>query len=268
MIIFNRYKILEQINHGSYGAIFKGMNIRTKEMVAIKIEKITTHSLLNNEARIYIYLRLCEGFPKVKWFGVEKQHNFLVMDLLGESLSMLKIRQVKLEDFFVIKIGIQMIQLLKSLHKSGLIHRDIKPDNFLFGLHQKSNVLHLIDLGFCKRYKLENNKHIEYNKISSIIGTNNYISLNVHNKIEPSRRDDMESIIYILLYLLDLITWNNKYDVNEIIEMKKEIINNIHLPEFAKSILIYVRNLQFDEEPNYDLLIQILNSSINKIETK
>jgi serine/threonine protein kinase len=266
MVIFNRYKILEQINHGSYGAIFKGVNIRTKELVAIKIEKITNQSLLNNEARIYIYLRLCDGFPKVKWFGVEKQHNFLVMDLLGESLTMLKIRQVKLEEIFVIKIGIQMINLLKSLHKSGLIHRDIKPDNFLFGLQHKTNLLHLIDLGFCKRYKLENNNHIEYKQISNIIGTNNYISLNVHNKIEPSRRDDMESMIYVLLYLLDLITWNNHNDVNKIVEMKKDIINNINIPEFVKSILIYIRNLQFDEEPNYDLLIQILNNSINKIE--
>ena len=104
--------------------------------------------------------------------------------------------------------------------------------------------------------------HIPCKETSNIIGTLNYISLNVHNKIEPSRRDDLESVIYILLYLLDYGEWfkNNNFNSELIIECKKNIVNNNFVPEFLKNMLAYIRNLKFEEEPNYSLLINYLKN--------
>jgi len=266
MILFNKYKLLEKINNGMYGAIYKGENIRTKEQVAIKIEKISETSLLKNEAKIYVYLRKIDGFPEVKWFGSDNSHTFLVMNLLGDSLSTFRKKRNCIPVNKIIDIGIQMIRLIKSLHYRDMIHRDIKPDNFLFGLETTQNQkLHLIDFGFCKRFKLENDTHIPIKKISNIIGTVNYISLNVHYKIEPSRRDDLESIVYVMLFLLDNMEWANynSEQLTNIIESKKRILDQ-NVPEFFKKMIKYIRSLKFDEDPNYDFLNEILTSSYHK----
>jgi serine/threonine protein kinase len=274
MILFNKYKLLEKINQGMFGCIYKGENIRTKEEVAIKIEKISESSLLKNEAKIYVYLRKIDGFPEVKWFGSDNKHTFLVMNLLGDSLTVFRKKQNYISINKIIDIGIQMFHLIKLLHDRDMIHRDIKPDNFLFGLetNQKQNQnqnqnqkLYLIDFGFCKRFKLENGSHIPIKTISNIIGTANYISLNVHYKIEPSRRDDLESIVYIMLFLFDNMVWANytSEKLTNIIESKENILNQ-NIPDFFKKMITYIRLLKFDETPNYYFLNEILISSYQK----
>ena len=259
MLLFNKYKIIEKISNGSYGTVYKGENIRTKEFVAIKIEDKGEKSLLKNETRVYIYLDSQKGFPQIKWFGCENNKNILVMGLLGDSLTNIKTKYGKLSLHFTIKLGVQMIDLLKTIHFKGLVHRDIKPENFLLGLNDKIDILHLIDFGFCKKYTLSNNTHISFKQTSNIIGSINYASLNVHNRIEPSRRDDLESSIYILMYLLDCLVWEKYTDEYIIIQTKKNIINT-DIPVFVKEMLQYIQNLRFDECPDYKLLRNILEN--------
>jgi serine/threonine protein kinase len=153
--------------------------------------------------------------------------------------------------------GIQIISILKSVHNKYLLHRDIKPDNLMFSL---SNKLYLIDFGLSKRYNY-NGTHIPENKISHLIGTPNFVSLNVHNHIEPSRRDDIESCIYIILYLiLGRLYWFNT-DIEKMVELKKNVS---FIPRFIKNMLVYVRNMTFEERPDYDLLINILKDEMHK----
>ena len=117
----------------------------------------------------------------------------------------------------------------------------------------------LIDFSFCKKYINTNGEHILKNKINKIIGSINYISLNVHDLTEPSRRDDLESVIYILIYLyFGKLEWEYSMKINDIYEMKKNIIHNENIPECFRSIIMYSRSLEFDERPNYFYLMNLL----------
>jgi serine/threonine protein kinase len=256
-IISNKYILLEKIGNGSFGQIFKGENIRTKEKVAIKMCAVDNpYNLLKNEAKVYQLIGSIAGFPHLKWFGVENDMQYLVINLLGVSLSHFKKENGRISITFAAIIGIQMISRLQVFHNLGLIHRDIKPDNFVFGLNNNFNLIYLIDYGFSIGYKNSG----ENTKVSDIIGTINYISLNVHKKYEPSRRDDLESVCYVLLYLLDLMSWERFKDssiqnMERIILEKENIYLDKEVPFFIRIILQYIRNLSVDAEPNYDWII-------------
>jgi serine/threonine protein kinase len=260
-IIFNKYKLLDKIGHGSYGEIYKGINIRTQEYVAIKIENIQHGKrLLKNEAIIYKYLNNCKGIPTIKWFGVDTQHNYMIINLLGDTLEYLKQQQPSntFNISLILKIGIQILELLQLIHSKGFIHRDIKPDNFLFGLNQSSTTIYIIDFGFCKTYLTHLNAHIEIKKLSGLIGTPNYASINSHNFMELSRRDDLESLGYILLYFLwGNLPWFSVSDNDAIKQMKTDTIVSGNLPTFFKTFFNYVTKLQFIETPDYKMLLEL-----------
>lgn len=254
-MIANKYNIIEKIGEGAFGSVFKGQNIRTKEYVAIKFEeKVDVGKSLKNEAKIYQYLA-STGIPQLKWFGTYKNYNYLVIELLGQPLN--KIGPISLSN--ALAIGVQMIQLIQSLHDKCLLHRDIKPANFLFGLSDRTNKLHLIDFGFAKRY-IYDGVHIEEKSINNIVGSPNFVSLNIHNLIEPSRRDDLESCIYILLTLIyENLPWTTaELDLNTIYLLKKKIMTT-DIPDVIKIALNYVRSLTFEEPPDYGYLIRLFS---------
>jgi len=252
MIISNKYEILEQIGEGGFGKIYKGRNIRTGENVAIKVEPIANQTkLLKNETKIYQYLAAGEGIPQIKWFGVDEVNNYMVTTLLGDSLSALKEKYNTFSLKVVLQIGKQMLERLRFVHEMGLIHRDVKPDNFLMG---KENTLYIIDFGLCKKY-LKGATHIENKKINKILGTPSFVSVNIHNLNEPSRRDDLESMIYTLMYLyFGDLNWSECGDINEIKKIKEKILQDEKVPLVFKELLSYVRCLKFDEKPNYEYL--------------
>lgn len=256
-IIANKYQLIENINTGSFGTVYKAENIRTKEMVAIKFENKTNNlKSLKNEAKIYQYLANINGFPQLKYFGTTNDENYLVTELLGKSLQSIILK--KMPPNIIINIGIQMIQRIEALHNKYMLHRDIKPSNFVFGINEKTNKIYLIDFGFSKRYNY-NGKHIEEKYIHHIIGTPNFVSLNVHNHIEPSRRDDLESCIYIILtMLIGPLEWMYKSNIDEIVFLKEKVIEK-NIPSCIKKMLVYIRHLTFSEKPNYEYLYELLN---------
>ena len=259
----NKYKIIEKLSEGSFGIVYKAKNVRTTEFVAIKFESKKSNSkTLKNEAKIYQYLGKQNGFSQLKWFGSEDNYSYLVIDLLGISLS----KMIQCYKRFCLKtvliLGMQIMGRIKVLHEKYLLHRDIKPDNFLFGLETQTNKLFLVDFGFAKRYDYDG-KHIPEKKINSLIGSPNFVSLNVHKGIEPSRRDDIESCIYIIIYMLyGKLEWFDK-NINEMPVLKEEVTNKKEIPAFIKLILEYIRNIKFDEKPDYDYLIKLLVDVFN-----
>ena len=258
-MISNKYNLIEKISEGSFGSVFKAENIRTKENVAIKFEiKMDNIKSLKNEAKIYQYLGKINGFPQIKMFGTMDKLNYLVIDLLGKSLSNTILEFNKLSLKTTLLIGIQIINRIKVLHETQLLHRDVKPSNFLFGFEKDINKLYLVDFGFSKRY-IYNENHIQERELTKIVGSPNFVSLNIHNHIEPSRRDDLESCIYIMLTMLfGKLIWFDKSNLNDIYQLKEEIILLEEVPDFIKILLNYVRKMKFDETPDYNYIINII----------
>jgi serine/threonine protein kinase len=265
MILSYKYKVIEKISEGCFGVVYKGINIRTNEYVAIKTEqKNDILKSLKQEAKIYQYLGNLDGFPQLKTYSSTDSFNYLIISLLGKSLSQIIQYYKVLSKNNVLIIGLQMLKRVQSLHERYLIHRDIKPSNFIFGIDEQENKLFMVDFGFAKRYDYDG-KHIEQKGISKIIGSINFVSLNVHNLIEPSRRDDLESTVYIILYLyFGQLEWFHCSDIENIVILKRNIIYVDEVPLFIKEMLIYIRCLAFDETPDYKYLINILYEQLNK----
>jgi len=281
-MINNKYEIIEKIGIGTFGNIYKGRNIRTNEMVAIKMEEITNEvQLLKNESRLYYYLNKCEGIPKIKWYGICGDYYCMVMELLGESLENLK--NISKEGKFSLKltltIGIKIINIIQRLHNKFIIHRDIKPDNLLLSNVMKTPTdssqltsydemkpnIYIIDLGFSKKFINDDDTHIIMKPIHKLIGTPNFASINSHQLCELSRRDDLESIAYTLIYLYyGKLPWQNlKINTNNEIKQSKVLfqekiktIKNNVLYDF----LLYSINLQFNETPDYNKIIDLFSS--------
>jgi casein kinase I family protein HRR25 len=254
MLIANKYKLIEKINNGEFGAIYKGENMRTKELVAIKIEsKMNESNMLKRETQIYQYLGKAVGIPQVKWYGTTDEYNYMVLPLFGNSLVS---KTFSLLDSF--SIGKKLVRILGYIHDRGLIHRDIKPDNFVF--NQDGTDVYIIDFGLCRKYLDSNNKHIEMKTGKTIIGTPNFVSMNVHNGIEPSRRDDLISVAYIILYLINGgLPWQTKREIKDIKRQKQLILQWCNTPEELIKYIHYCENLKFDEAPDYEYLIKSLN---------
>lgn len=265
LIIDGKYKIISRLGNGNFGMIFKGIHIITNEEIAVKIEKISHLSTLKNEAKIYNYLENISGMPKLRNFGVEGNYNYIVLDLLGESLETLKNNCGGTFSLNTISLlAIQMIRQIQQIHSKGIIHRDIKPQNIL--IHK--NKLFFIDFGLATRFTNDLNQHIPQKKIKGFVGTLNYISINIHQHITPSRRDDLETIFYVLLYFLNgklpwFDTTKHITDKNILFETihreKLQILNNksFFIPTQLVSFFNYCRNLKFQETPDYTYLIQL-----------
>ncbi|CAJ0565700.1 unnamed protein product, partial [Mesorhabditis spiculigera] len=269
-MVANKYKLIRKIGSGSFGDIYAGINVSNGEEVACKLEYTSArHPQLLYESKVYKILQGGVGIPHIRYYGVEGQHNCLVMDLLGPSL----------EDLFnfcsrrftmktVLMLADQMIGRIEYVHVKNFIHRDIKPDNFLMGIGRHCNKLFIIDLGLAKKYRDTRTRcHIGYREDKSLTGTARYASINAHLGIEQSRRDDMESLGYVLMYFnRGTLPWqglkaaNKKQKYDKISEKKMstpvESLCKGFPAEFAM-YLNYCRGLRFDEAPDYMYLRQL-----------
>jgi len=276
MLIGNKYQLIERIGKGNFGSIYKAQNIRTNELVAIKVESIARETkLLKRESQILQYLANYDGFPELKWFGLDERNYYMVMNLLGESLLKVKEYFGQLDMKETLLIGIQMIERIRTLHQNLLVHRDIKPDNFVFGIENKKTKLYLIDFGFTRRYTNDNGIHIPMRTDCSLLGTPNFVSLNVHRGYEASRRDDLESAILIMIYLhMGELSWEtsntsnniNAGNTNTIIKAKEDIIYDRDIPELLIDLLVHIRRLTFEEEPDYAFILETIYDEIKEEE--
>jgi len=271
-VVGNKYEILDKLGEGNFGAVYRGMNVHTNNQVAIKMESINSPAkLLKNETKIYHYLGAMPGIPELKWFGLYNMYYCMVISMLGESLSQFVKRNGSISLNIVCSLGIKMIQIVESIHKRGFVHRDIKPDNFLFGLEKKSDI-HLVDFGFCKRFIKKDGTHIPANHDKTPLGTPNYISVNVHAGCEPSRRDDMESILYILLYMIEgNLEWSylseqlDCSNVNDFIKTRKIFyMEKESVPAFLREMWKDCRTWSFEQKPKYEDWIEKFKSLIAK----
>ncbi|GER24944.1 casein kinase I [Striga asiatica] len=234
-VVGGKYKLGRKIGCGSFGELFLGVNIQNGEEVAIKLESVKTkHPQLHYESKIYMLLQGGTGVPNLKWYGVEGEYNVMVIDLLGPSL----------EDLFNYcnrKFSLKTVLMLAD------------------------QLVYIIDFGLAKKYRdLQTHKHIPYRENKNLTGTARYASVNTHLGVEQSRRDDLESLGYVLMYFLrGSLPWQGlkagtkkqKYD--KISEKKMltpiEVLCKSYPSEFI-SYFHYCRSLRFEDKPDYSYL--------------
>ncbi len=267
----NGIEIKNYIASGGFGHVYQG-TIKN-ENVAIKIPDLDNPKAQNNIlSEYYIYKDLNKIDNQNKFYiklhnNKKNGYQFISMKLLGESIEKKIQNEIQFTPKQIVNIGIQMINITRHIHKCGYIHRDLKPDNFVFDLEDPEKI-YCIDFGLAKKWIDDNGNHIDFKPINKFCGTVRFASINALRGLEQSRRDDLESIGYILVYLFkrklpwqDIKTKDKKKRHRLISKFKK----NIDISELCKDLpyeLItyfnYVKNLDFDEKPLYSSLKKLL----------
>lgn len=267
----DNFDLIKKIGSGSFGDIYLIRDKSNGKLMASKVEEYGgKKTKVQFEYKIYKMLRKRDitTVPMVHDFLRTKKFHILNLELLGDSLSDIFERNEKRLDLgTVFKLGIDMVNIIENLHKADIIHRDIKPNNFMIGKKDNNDKLYIIDFGLSKIY-MKNNRHIKPSNNRSVVGTLRYISVNIHMGFEPSRRDDLESIAYMLVYFLKgKLPWQGlkkgkKKDQSDRIKEVKMLTSVEKLCEgipdcFAKFVM-HAKSLGFYESPNYDYLREIL----------
>jgi len=279
-IIDDTYKILtdQRLGGGSFGHVYKCLNIKTNKEYSIKVESNDiTNPQLFHEYKILKLLEGNEGIPNTYLFKNIGGESILIIDLLGPNLE--DILQDTKSKKFTLKTCLmtlkQLIERLKIIHKEGIIHRDLKPENLLVNKNIRNSLIYLIDYGLSKKYKdAKNDMHIPFRNERPITGTIRYISINTHKGFEQSRRDDIESALYIIVYFLNgKLDWDGikcktkDEKIKKIMEKKEEFKNNKEykkLPQSFSQIFQYVYNINFEEKPNYEYIFGVINKGLEQ----
>ncbi|KAF9231410.1 casein kinase 1, epsilon [Melanogaster broomeanus] len=196
-----RYRVGEKLGTGSYSVVYHSQDILTGKQFAIKLEHCDNTRISYLEDKYAILHELQDGtipgLPRPIWLGREGIYRAMVLERLGPSLH----------NFFlylpyVAKIGIQLITRLEYVHSHNFIHRDVKPHNILMGVGDSWDTFFLIDFGIAQKYcDPSSHIHILMQENLSFVGTPAFASLNSHRGLQLGRRDDIESLVYLLIFL-------------------------------------------------------------------
>ena len=264
-IFFKKYKPIKKLDKGSFSVIYEGKNIETDEKIALKIEPKNKFNFLKSEASYLYILRKGPGIPKIISFGITKNYNILIEPLLGKNLYSLFIennKQFTIKDICL--ISLQCITQFEFIHSKGVIHCDIKPENYAIGEKDK-RIIYLFDFGLSKKYRSDRTKnHIQFKLTKTMTGTARYASRNCLSGEELSRRDDLESFCYTILYFMTKkLPWQGIKAKTMTERYRKIYIEKMNLEKWEKfediplqiqNFIIYCRNLKFTQDPNYKLM--------------
>ena len=277
-IIFKKYKAINQIGKGTYGNVYSIIRLKDKNVFAMKVVKMNNMNYKSLESEAYYLYNLQGGIgiPKFITYGRVSKYNVLIEELLDQSLYDIYIRKNRkcsIEEVY--SIGIQILERLEFIHSKGILHRDIKPENFLMGLNN-SKLIYIIDFGLCKRYRSsKTGKHIPLRQTGKFNGTMEYASSYVLKGNESSRRDDLISLGYMLIFLFKkYLPWKislkeiNRTKYLELINKKESNDNGLlfkNLPQEIVEYIIYTNNLKFEQAPDYSYLSSLFKSIIFKM---
>ncbi|KAL4462616.1 hypothetical protein ABPG74_000446 [Tetrahymena malaccensis] len=264
-IVPQQFRIMNIINSGSFGTVFQAIEKNLKMEVAVKVLKNPdkdTLMMLEDEIRILKDLSNIEGVPKIISYGNNSNYQYVAMTLLDKDLGFyFAFCQKRFSIKTVLMLSIDLLTIMEQIHDAGYIHRDLKPENMMMG-KGKDDRLYVVDFGMSKAYiNMQTKEHIEPKALRQFVGTYRYCAITAHHGNEQSRKDDLESLGYILIYFA-----KGKLPWQGINSTRKEYVQNmkqtIKLEELTKGLpsifleyMKYVKSLGFKDRPDYKNLI-------------
>ncbi|KAL7174650.1 hypothetical protein ACSBR2_033818 [Camellia fascicularis] len=282
------YKIERKLGKGGFGQVFVGRrlsvisggNDRTTgpgaTEVALKFEHRNSKGCNYGppyEWQVYNILGGSHGVPRVHYKGKQGDYYVMVMDMLGPSLwDVWNSSGQSMSSEMVACIAVESLSILEKMHTRGYVHGDVKPENFLLGRPSspQEKKLFLVDLGLATKWRDSSNKHVDYDQRPDMFrGTVRYASAHAHLGRTASRRDDLESLAYTLIFLhRGRLPWQGyQGDNKSFLVCKKKMATSPEMmccfcPAPLKQFLEIVINMKFDEEPNYSKLISLFEGLI------
>ncbi|KDR72790.1 hypothetical protein GALMADRAFT_142524 [Galerina marginata CBS 339.88] len=295
-----KYRLEEEIANGGCGTVFLGVHTVAGKEVAIKLEPaMAKHSPLKQESKIYKTLMGGTGVPWIMWSGRQGDYNVMIIDLLGPSL----------EDLFkrcnrhfslktVLLLADQLISRIEFIHSNSIVHRDIKPANFVMGTGKAAHMVNVIDFGLAKKFRdVRTSTHIPYKQDDFHgVGTSLFAAINTHLGVESSRRDDLESLAYMLIYFLrGTLPWRKMrapqdppevtdaspseqdhirqhynpvsatWDLIRDAKIANEELLTLGLPPEFDVLYRYARTLEFDDLPDYEGLRNLFKGLAERV---
>ena len=279
-VIKGRWRVAYQIGMGAFGEIYVARNVNTQERVAIKVE-VADEKKQALRAEVAIMRRL-QGCPYVCQFiscGRQNNINFVVMELLGSNLSDMRKKQPRgcFSMATVCRLGCEMIEALQAVHGMGVLHRDVKPSNFVLGGRYlahgdpaAANRLYIIDFGLSRKYLGQDGEIKPPRANAGFRGTARYASVNSHDGKELAPRDDLWSVLYMLIeFATGSLPWRAERDRDKVGEMKKKYMGGKKLvrglPSEFEEFMAYLLTLDYYSKPDYALLIGLFRGLLLRI---
>ncbi|CAD8186793.1 unnamed protein product [Paramecium pentaurelia] len=274
--------LVEKAGQGSFGEIYKIYNTITKTLHACKVEFKDTlqqnqQSLLVKEYNTLVQLKGIQYIPEPYQLVQQQEYKLIMMPYYGSgNLEELRKKQLheKFSETCIIRLAYCIISAIESVQERKFIHRDIKPENFLVGSCGDHHNVYLIDFGLAKPYMDAQGMHIPKAENKGMVGTARYTSINSHLGSEQSRRDDLEAMCYVLMYLYNgQLPWQNlscqtrQEKFLKILEAKQKLAIGqleINIPTVLKQIYDHSKGLRFDEQPNYTKMKELCKEGFNK----
>eukprot|EP01065_Artemidia_motanka_P023627 TRINITY_DN2828_c1_g2_i2.p1 TRINITY_DN2828_c1_g2~~TRINITY_DN2828_c1_g2_i2.p1 ORF type:complete len:303 (+),score=54.07 TRINITY_DN2828_c1_g2_i2:63-971(+) len=268
------FRVGKQLGAGSCASVYQGVDTRTGKPVAIKMCPLEDETL-PVEVEVLKRLEQSQGFAKLHWHGdaPNGEGSALVTDLLGTSLGGLVQSRGQLDTCTALRLAIQLLSRVQDLHRQKFVHRDIKPDNCLLGRGSESDRVFLIDFGLSQPYvDAGTESHVAYADNMGFSGTPDFSSVRSHSGVRQTRRDDLESLGYVLVYLLrGHLPWMGLRGLTEEevfakVARCKETTTVEDLcrgcPAEVREYLTYVRGLHYNKEPDYAMLRALLQRAV------
>eukprot|EP01126_Amoeba_proteus_P017684 TRINITY_DN1863_c0_g2_i12.p1 TRINITY_DN1863_c0_g2~~TRINITY_DN1863_c0_g2_i12.p1 ORF type:complete len:317 (-),score=50.83 TRINITY_DN1863_c0_g2_i12:835-1785(-) len=262
-LIDNQFRVNTKLGRGGYGEIYSCVNVNTGEQVAVKVERSPTPGILKEEELVLRGLQGCKYTPSVLHSGRhDGKINYIAMKLLGEDLSSLRNKQPTrtFSLLTTLMLARQMLRCIREVHERGFIHRDIKPGNFMIGtkLSGHPRTVTIIDYGLSREHLYDDGKPKTERKDVSWVGSRRYMSLNAHLRKDQGRRDDLWSLLYVLIeFKTGCLPWSHVEDLDKLREIKQDYDNEwllYGLPKEFLWMMAYLKSLQYASCPDYNYL--------------
>ncbi|GAB0091165.1 Asator [Sergentomyia squamirostris] len=261
-VVKERWKVVRKIGGGGFGEIYEGQDLITREQVALKVESARQpKQVLKMEVAVLKKLQGKEHVCRFIGCGRNDRFNYVVMQLQGKNLA--ELRRAQPRGAFslstTLRLGLQILRAIESIHSVGFLHRDIKPSNFSIGrLPYNCRRVYMLDFGLARQYTTGTGEVRCPRAAAGFRGTVRYASINAHRNREMGRHDDLWSLFYMLVEFVNgQLPWRKIKDKEQVGLMKEKYDHRLllkHLPSDLKQFLEHIQSLMYADKPDYGML--------------